>query len=203
MSVTAFPLCWPVGIPRRKGSPEQGSFTGKQNQVMEELIAEIDRVVLGSVARNRTMRDYIIISTDIPVRRDGLPYANTAEPKDSGVAVYFDRKGKAQCFACDKYDKVWKNMRAIQRTIEALRGIERWGSSEMLDRAFTGFAALPAPGAPKPWHEVMGLSPDAGPVEIKATFRELAKTRHPDTGGSHAAFTELVEACDIGLKSHQ
>ncbi|MDB6080164.1 MAG: DnaJ domain [Akkermansiaceae bacterium] len=45
----------------------------------------------------------------------------------------------------------------------------------------------------------MGLTPEAPPEVIKATFRELAKRRHPDTGGSHEAFTELVTACEEAL----
>ncbi|MDB6080165.1 MAG: molecular chaperone DnaJ [Akkermansiaceae bacterium] len=150
MSIDAFPLCWPEGWPRHRGAREHGYFQGTPGQVTEELIAEIDRLVLGKESRTHTFRESIIISTDIPLRKDGFPRADGRPPLDPGVAVYFERNGKQQCFACDKYDRVWKNMRAIQRTIEALRGIERWGSSEMLDRAFTGFAALPAPGAKKP-----------------------------------------------------
>ena len=123
-----------------------------------------------------------VISTNRPVRRDGLPYASAREPDDPGVAVYFEREGDRVCFACDQYDRVWKNMRAIQKTIEAMRGIERWGSKEMLDRAFTGFTALPPPDAPiemggpdalpKPWHHILGVSADAAWSEIRSAYRE-------------------------------
>lgn len=158
------------------------------------MLAEIDRLVLGSQAARYTLEDgAVIISTNIPLRKDGLPFTNAKEPADPGVAVYFQRKGKKLCFACDKYDRVWKNMRAIQKTIEAMRGIERWGSSDMLDRAFTGFASLPAPGK-REWWVVLGLNGTESTDQIKARFRELAKIHHPDNGGSADTFAEINNA---------
>jgi len=192
MNGESYPLYWPEGWPRHTGQREHGSFKGTQGKVQEELKAEIDRMILGNDARRYTATA-VIISTNIPLRADGLPYANQKPPADPGVAVYFRRKGQHQCFACDKYDTVWKNMRAIQKTIEALRGIERWGSSEMLDRAFTGFAALPAPGK-RPWWEVLGLTGTENLAAIKARFRELAKIHHPDAGGTADRFAEINNA---------
>jgi len=52
------------------------------------------------------------------------------------------------CLACDRWDKVQDNIYAIAMTIEPLRGIERWGSGSMVEQAFTGFFALPAPKSP-------------------------------------------------------
>jgi hypothetical protein len=48
------------------------------------------------------------------------------------------------CFACDRWDSVADNVQAIRKTIEALRGIERWGTGDMVQRAFAGFVALPS-----------------------------------------------------------
>jgi hypothetical protein len=51
------------------------------------------------------------------------------------------------------------NLQAVAKTIEALRGIDRWGTREMVDAAFQAFAAIPASASagiqvrPKrPWH---------------------------------------------------
>lgn len=41
-----------------------------------------------------------------------------------------------------------------------------------------------------PW-EVLHLRPGAPQAIIKAVFRELAKTLHPDAGGSQAEFTRV------------
>lgn len=199
MNIDAYPLCWPDGWPRVPHySRDRGTFEGIPDQVRKALLMEIDRLILGKGAARHTMRESVILSTNIPLRRDGEPMAGRNEPIDPGVAVYFERDGKRLCFACDKYDRVWKNMRAIQKTIEALRGIERWGSSDMLDRAFTGFAALPAPGV-RNWWEVLGVERNASPDEIKARYRALAKLQHPDAGGSSSLMAEINSAYQDAL----
>jgi hypothetical protein len=67
-----------------------------------------------------------------------------------------------------------RNIYAIAKTIEALRGIERWGSGSMVEQAFTGFVTLPAPKSP--W-EVIGVPRGASSEEIEAAFRAKAKKR--------------------------
>ncbi len=134
----------------------------------------------------------LVISTNVELRRDGLPYANRREPSDKGVAVYFDYKKRPMCFACDRWDRIGDNIYAIAKTLEALRGIERWGSGSMVEQAFTGFAALPAPKSP--W-EVLGLHPGASEQQIDAAFHSKAKQHHPDVvGGSSEKMAELTEA---------
>lgn len=200
MSIEAYPLCWPTGWPRHQSEREWGHFKGTQSKVQKELLLEIDRLVLGKAAGLHTLGAHVILSTNIALRQDGLPYANQKEPDDPGVAVYFMRNGRQQCFACDKYTKVWKNMRAIQKTIEALRGIERWGSSDMLDRAFTGFVGLPAPG-PRKWWDVFGFNGSESAEQIKERYRELAKRHHPDRGGNPDQFAEINQAYQEAIKS--
>jgi hypothetical protein len=72
----------------------------------------------------------------VQLRQDGLPYANRRAPSDTGAAVYFSYKGRQMCFACDKWQDVYDNIYAISKTIEALRGIERWGAGDMVEQAF-------------------------------------------------------------------
>jgi hypothetical protein len=60
-----------------------------------------------------------------------------------------------------------------------------------MDAAFSGFKALPAPD------QVMVTAPQyftdrQTESEVKRKFRELSKTMHPDHGGTHEQFTELV-----------
>lgn len=146
-----------------------------------------------------------IISTNIPLRNDGLPYASFRIPADKGVAVYFTLKNEQMVFACDKWDKIEDNVQAIRKTIEALRGLDRWGVSEMLKRAFTGFKALGAPQGVKEqeWWQLLNLAPTATEEQIRARFRELAKLHHPDvTKGSHDYFTQIKNAAEIGLKQN-
>lgn len=191
----AFPLHWPTGWPRTK-SPAKSRFDVSFTEARDGLVAEVQR--LGG--------RYIVISTDIETRQDGLPYANQRAPRDTGVAVYFERKGKQMVFACDRWNSVKDNMRAVAKTIEAIRGIERWGASEMLERAFSAFQALPAPGETRKqhWREVLGLTGQditRNPRErVDAAYRALAKKAHPDAGGSPESFHALQHARDEALR---
>lgn len=40
----------------------------------------------------------------------------------------------------------------------------------------------------------LGLTPDASPANVHDRFRQLAKTAHPDGGGSIYAYDDLVKA---------
>jgi hypothetical protein len=184
--VAAFPLCWPDGWLRTK-SRKYAQFKQTVATASANLMSELDRMG----ARR------VILSTNVPVKRDGTPYANQRPVGgDDAAAVYFERKGKPMCMACDQYFGLENNIQALAKSIEALRGLERWGSTDLLDRAFTGFAALPAPDAPKPWYAVMGLEASASRQEVEAKYRELAYALHPDNcdTGSHEAFVELQAA---------
>ncbi|WP_051532952.1 hypothetical protein [Arthrobacter sp. 9MFCol3.1] len=102
----------------------------------------------------------IVLSSNQELRRDGLPYAKRPQPMDRGVAVYFEREGKQQCIPCDKWSRIEDNVQAIRKTIEALRGLERWGAKSMVDAAFQGFLALPATSQAMQlaaWWEVLGV----------------------------------------------
>jgi hypothetical protein len=140
------------------------------------------------------------VTTNSELRRDGRPYANQ-RISDTGVAVYFTRKGHEQAVACDKWDSIRDNLQAVAKTIEALRGIDRWGTGEMVDAAFQGFTAIPASAnlgiqvRPKrPWHEVLGVSPDAPREVVEAAGKAMLRKTHPDAGGTDAEFQEAQEA---------
>lgn len=183
--IEAYPLAWPDGWKRTK-YPTQSAFKlSGFGRARDFLLAEIRRM-----GGTKT-----ILSTNISLRNDGLPYANQAQPKDPGVAVYFTYKGRSMVFACDRWRKVEENAYAIGKTIEAIRGIERWGASDMMERAFTGFTAL-TDGSQKPWRAVLGFEANAvvTVTAVEDRFTELAKIHHPDRGGSTERFQELTEA---------
>ncbi len=127
-----------------------------------------------------------ILSTNIPLRKDGYPYASARDPDDRGVAVYFDYKGKSMVFACDKWQTTKENVKAVAKTIDAIRGIERWGSSEMMEQAFRGFEALPAPKQ-NGWRDVFNIAPTQKPSfdQLKGIYKRKAKVAHPDHGGTN------------------
>ena len=135
-------------------------------------------------------------------RLDGLPRSGERKPDDPGAAVYWEtRKGERRVMAIDRYTDVADNLAAIAATLEAMRAIERHGGAQILDRAFTGFVALPAPGASKSWRDILEYG--GGPAradEIDRNYRILARDAHPDRGGNHEAMSELNRAREEALR---
>lgn len=75
-----------------------------------------------------------------------------------------------------------------------MRAIERHGGAAILERAFTGFTALPAPGAAREWWDVLGVPRNSSADEARAAFRRLASENHPDRGGSAERMAEINAA---------
>lgn len=206
MNETRYPLCWPANWKRTttrtraqfgkaQSSYDSASnshrYSGKSRLSMSDSIQRIAY----ELERFGVPEENVIISTNVPLNLSGVPRGDRGEPSDPGVAVYWTLKGKAQCMAIDRYDRVADNLAAVAATMEALRAIERHGGGSILERAFIGFAQLPA-STGKPWREVFGFglsTPTVTMVEQK--FRTLALDAHPDKqSGSHDRMTELNAA---------
>lgn len=185
----AFPLAWPEGWPRTPLERQAPSrFKTTFGRAYDAITYEVRRINGGS----------LVISTNVPLRNDGKPYAsfNLNNMGDHGVAVYFQLKKKPIVIACDKFWRVHENLKAIAKTIEAIRGIERWGASELMHRAFDGFAALPPPNEQKHWTTVLGVAASASPQQIEEAWRAAARKHHPDRGGSQQEMAQINRARD-------
>lgn len=184
MAAEAFPLQWPEGWPRTPPHRRGGSRFGKNMGFNQ--IGKLQNELRLMGARN------VVISSNVPLRQDGLPYASETKRRydDPGVAVYFTLKGKALSMARDVYTTPWENIRSLILAIDAIRSIERHGGSVMMERAFAGFAAIAPPDWKKPWREVFGVQPDWR-GDITALYREKARNRHPDAGGNDNLMAEL------------
>lgn len=199
-TITAYPLCWPVGKGRTASWKRERSNFGTQKgrispgRVTDELLQEILHRLYG--------KD-LIISTNIRLRLDGMPYADQRKVDDPGVAVYFTYKNKPMCFACDRWIDIHDNLWAIAKTIDALRGIARWGSGDMLEAAFTGFVALPKPDKGRKWWQVLELASEhQSEATVEEAYRRLAMKHHPDRqGGSSAKMAEINVARSEGLRA--
>lgn len=207
-----FPLQWPDGWARTEPSARRRSSFGHRNSgdvpfsyAYDQLRAELGR--LGAVNA--------VITTELPLNSRGIPYASSKTSGDVGVAVWFllaDERGDMQerVNACDQYRTIAENLIAIAKTIEAIRGIARWGAADIVTRAFSGFTALPpgssdepyvVPPAPKkkPWRDVIGGHwPDLEKADLlaiaKRRYRERIANAHPDRGGDHDTAAELGAA---------
>lgn len=185
------PLRWPVGWPRTT-YPTAATFEASPTKTVNDL---------------QNVLDYLdcqdpVITTNQETRLDGgLRTAGWATPIDTGVALYFVRNGKSICIPCDKFSTVYGNLRAIGLTLEYIKRMERYGTSQMVDAVFTGFAALPesiamGAGRMRAWHEVLQVTPDADPDIIKAAYRRLSARYHPDNRetGDATRFAEVQKA---------
>lgn len=198
MTHEAYPLQWPAGRKRTdRLQREAAKFDVSFARARDNIVNEVKLLAGGRWGPD----PMTVISTNVALRRDGIPLANQRQPDDPGVAVYFLYKKRQMSFACDRWQKIEHNMQAIAKTIEALRGIARWGTGDMLEAAFTGFMALAAPGALREWWEVLGVPRTCTREEVKAAYRVLASRYHPDKpGGSHERMAEINAAQDKALQ---
>jgi hypothetical protein len=137
--------------------------------------------------------DDLVISTNLKLRLDGFPRSDQPNPADPGVAVYWlnrkDRSQPPKCMAIDRYNRVADNLAAVAATLEAMRAIERHGGAEILDRAYSGFTALPGPEAID-WRTVLD------PADPEGSYKRLRSQHHPDRGGDATAFNRVQRAYD-------
>lgn len=101
-------------------------------------------------------------------------------------------------------DLAWHAVAALMEEREALRAqaSSRRRGPEPEPDAGARQAHRPAPppdARPAAWWEVLGVTPDADADAVKAAYRSLARTRHPDMGGTNDAMAELNDARDQGL----
>ena len=205
---SAYPLTWPTGwrrIPPGRRKPGQFNTKVRRSSSMNPDISYLDtsKLTIGQ-ARDRVLealrllgireRD-IILSTNLQVRLDGLPRSGQRQPDDPGAAVYWKRPKDLthRVMAVDQYTLVQDNLAAVAATLEAMRAIERHGGAVILERAFTGFAALPSPND---WRHVMGFEETPTFEIVKQWYKALAIQRHPDSGGNENAMSELNRALD-------
>ena len=187
--VEAYPLSWPAGWPRTQ-YPERSRFGSYYDK------PSVDKATrkLQDEIRMLGGKD-LIISTNLVLRNDGLPRSSQRSPDDRGAAVYFKWKDEPMVIACDSYDKIGCNLWAMAKTIEAMRGIDRWGCSELLNRAFTGFKALPYEGTSgQSWWDILEIDKEASDEDIKAAYRAKIKENHPDLGGDQEKFERIQKA---------
>jgi hypothetical protein len=204
-AVERYPLSWPVGWKRTPYSQRRNAafhstrtyrredgqhWKAKESLTLGDAIERLTGELRRLGARN------VVISSNLRVRQDGLPYSQQAKQLDDpGVAVYFRLSNAPRVLACDKWRSAAENIAAITGHIDAIRKQDRYGVGT-LEQAFAGYAAIPAKTGGEDWRAEMGFKPDEHPdaESIEARFRALARERHPDAGGSHEAMARLNQA---------
>jgi hypothetical protein len=190
-SIPPYPLHWPEGHPR---TPPEKRLTSQFKTTLAGAVKNVaDSLRKFGTDSGQPVKN-IVATTNV-----GGINLSASEPKDSGVAVWFEWDGATRCIAVDRHRKPEENLQAIHHILEARRTEVRHGGIVIARTAFRGFIALAAPGA-KPWWDVMGVKRDATLDEINAAYRTRANVAHPDNGGTHEAMTELNAARAAALR---
>ena len=169
---TRNPLAWPQGWPR-------------STELKAAPFRSHGRYITISAACQRLERELELLgatdpmmSSNLKLSLSGVPYSGQAEPKDRGVAIYFQLDGQDRVLACDRYLSCAGNIAAIANHIDALRRIERYGVGTIA-QAFAGYNALPPPSEDNrpAWRETLGFRPDTKvtPADVNLNYRTLAK----------------------------
>jgi len=188
-----YPLHWPSDWKRAKRR-DSSRFRGDIKRARNELFRQL----------NLMHATQVVVSSNLRLNRDGTIDAGSPNPTDPGVAVYFLRRHMPMVFACDSWSRAWENVLAVAKTIEAIRGIERWGAASLAERAYSAFHALPPPAGEqsraKPWREVLGVPEglERGDALIlaEAKYRRAIARVHPDKGGDAELAAELNGALE-------
>jgi hypothetical protein len=205
--IERFPLHWPTGWKRTRAADRQRArwettksdivtdpATG-QRQVIKRIyhINTVDAAARLEKELERLGGENAVLSTNVELRRDGLPRAGRAEPTECGAAVYFRFKGDARVLACDRWNRVADNIAALAAHIDALRRIDRYGVGS-LEQAFVGYTALPPTAID--WWLVLDLPRSATLDAVERQHRALAAEHHPDRGGDPHVMAKINAARD-------
>lgn len=114
---------------------------------------------------------------------------------ENAVTVRFTKRDREVVLSLDTQDTPASNLRALYLCIDAMRMLDVRGVGEVAATAYAQLAGPTGPAERDPY-EVMGLRPDADLAIVEAVYRSLAKSRHPDNGGSEASMVELNKAIE-------
>ena len=191
---------------------EGDQFQATYTETLDKLRDELRRVgaEIGTI---------LVVSETARASKDGPPMAGSrmAYP---GVVLRFVKGGSVEVeIATDKYADWKSNLRGIALSLEALRGINRWGCSEQ-DQQYLGFPALPPPDPdaldtaeaaarfvarlidPKSEDDMSRLLLDS-PAMFEIMFPQARKRVHPDgrNGEGHDDFIKVQKAGEL-LRAH-
>jgi hypothetical protein len=183
----SYPLVWPTGRPRTE-HPRHSVFKASLYEATNGVNYQLHLLGASNVSITSNMR--LGASSQLLSRQ-------TSE--DTGIAVYFDYDGSRHVVAIDRFCAFWENMRAIEKSLEALRGLERWGGAEIVKTSLGGFKELPqtiivTQETRRQWWDVLQVSQSADWDIIEAAYKRLLHKTHPDKGGTAHTFQEVQQA---------
>jgi len=181
-----YPLQWLPQQPRTKNPTRARFGNHSPSKAGDYLVDELQR--MGA--------KQCVISSNLMERARGGGFYAKQNIVDAGIVIYFQLKGQSKAMACDVWDKPEHNLWALYLSVQAIRGLERWGGSDFLDGLFEGFKALPSPDSvvttmPQFFSDVDNNE------QLKKRYKLLARELHPDVGGSQEEFSEMQRQYNI------
>ncbi|QDH92873.1 DnaJ-like chaperonin [Gordonia phage Bakery] len=143
-------------------------------------------------------------------RLDGMPRAN-ARPEHPGVILTIETPRGSLSFPCDKYLTWQENLRAIALTMEALRRVDRYGTTPNAEQ-YTGWAQLPSASTVAQSFTVdeaeATLRRLAGDMDeslslgtMAQVYRRARANAHPDRHHDNREYWDAVEAAADVLRA--
>lgn len=181
---------------------ESTRFSAKWPATEELLLTEVEHL------RGRNL----VIEVDVreqDLRLDGTLRANGREAVTPGVVVAFESaKHGPMLYRCDTFvapwshqgKSWWHNVRAIAKTLESLRSVDRYGATET-GQQYAGFKALPAgramPASLMTRDEARALLLDVSRCSADTTsefaWKRARAAAHPDRNGGDRTLWDQVE----------
>lgn len=182
---------WPPGWERPKWTKRSAFGNHTIASAMHGVLRELKAI---------NARD-VKVEHDLRLRLDGLPYSDQKQPDDKSVVVYFTTpKGSKVAMPCGIWDRVEHNLHAVAMTLEAKRGIQRWGTATV-EAEYQGYAQLPAGDASQSFgtapvvrnpRQILGVRDDATLDACEGAYKAQIRKAHPDVpGGSAERAAEL------------
>jgi hypothetical protein len=194
-------LDWPRGFERTApGNRERNnSFEVTLSKAFSDLESELDRLGVEE--------DGYRYAFDARQRKtDQRPYQR-ANPDDPGFVLRWRMDGADYAVACDRWSRLRDNVRTVGLYIREKRKMEQrpvvTGESEFANARLPSGDDSEAVVGREPPHEVLGVSPDATPSEVREAFRRKVRAVHPDHGGDEQEFKRVKHAREGLLTSSQ
>lgn len=125
----------------------QTSYTPSKRTPLSQTYADLERELNFLKVKGDVITQVALAERDI--RQDGRIRADARQPQHPGVLLKFeaviDGKKNPLNFACDDCDNWQDNLRAIVKTLEHLRGADRYGVTKSGEQ-YRGWNALPPAG---------------------------------------------------------
>lgn len=209
MSYTVRPLSDRTWV-RPAGRRLPTRFTSSWPETEELLLAEVGRL------RGRDL----VVEVDLregDLRVDGRPKARAQAVTPAVVVAFETKQHGAMLYRCDTFDTQWSdqgpawqhNVRAIAKTLEALRAVDRYGATET-GQQYAGFKALPAGRAMPASHMTTEAAHDVlcralgisfileREPDLPTMFRRARALAHPDRhSGDRTLWDQVEQAAQV------